>query len=140
MILSVPWGRKYRYFCETLHNDSWAQMIIFVKVCQGSLVLRNFNTTMHNMVKITQFIIISPKFEISGILWFWSGRRLRRRRLRRRRRRRTPRLVFHVTATPMRVSNSYLTQPLIPQSGRTLSILEKIGKPKWPPNGHFVKI
>ena len=60
-------------------------------------------------------IIISPKFEISGILWFWSGRRLRRRlRRRRRRRRRTPRLVFHVTATPMRVSNSYLTQPLIP--------------------------
>ena len=56
-------------------------------------------------------VIISPKFEISGMLWFWSGRR---RRIRRRRRRRTPRLVFHVTATPMRVSNSYLTQPLIP--------------------------
>ena len=54
-------------------------------------------------------LIISPKFEISGILWFWSGRRLRRRhhrRRRHRRRRRTPRLVFHVTATPMRVSNS----------------------------------
>ena len=56
-------------------------------------------------------IIISPKFEISGMLWFWSGRRRRRRRRirRRRRRRRTPRLVFHVIATQMRVSNSYLT-------------------------------
>ena len=42
-------------------------------------------------------IIISPKLEISGISWFWSGRRLRRRR------RRTPWLVFHVTATPMHV-------------------------------------
>ena len=41
----------------------------------------------------TMSVIISPKFEISGILWFWFGRR-----------RRTPRLVFHVTATPMRVS------------------------------------
>ena len=62
------------------------------------------------------YIIISPKFEISGMLWFWSGRRrIRRIRCnRRRRRRRTPRRVFHVTATPMRVSNSYLTQPLIP--------------------------
>ena len=26
-------------------------------------------------------LIISPKFEISGILWFWSGRRRRRRRM-----------------------------------------------------------
>ena len=67
-------------------------------------------------------VIISPKFEISKILWFWSGRRrrirrrrIRRRRIRRRRirRRRTPRFVFHVTATPVRVSNSYLTQPLM---------------------------
>ena len=51
-------------------------------------------------------VIISPKYEISGILWFCSGARLRCSR-------RTPRLVFHITATPMRVSNSYLTQPLM---------------------------
>ena len=56
----------------------------------------------------TSGIIISPKFEISGILWFWSAGRRRIRR-----RRRTPRVVLHVTATPMRVSNSYLTQPLM---------------------------
>ena len=69
----------------------------------------------HLVVVLGLPLIISPKFEISGMLWFWSGRRRRRiRRIRRRRRRRTPRLVFHVTATPMRVSNSYLTQPLIP--------------------------
>ena len=42
------------------------------------------------------------RYGITGILWFWSGRR-----------RRTPRLVFHVTATPMTVSDSYLTQPLM---------------------------
>ena len=56
-------------------------------------------------VGIHVWVIISPKFEISGILWFWFGRR--------RSRRRTPRLVSHVTATPMRVSNSYLTQTLM---------------------------
>ena len=28
-------------------------------------------------------------------------------------RRRTPRLVFHVTATPMHVSNSYMTHKLM---------------------------
>ena len=42
---------------------------------------------------------INKRPEISGILWFWSGRR-------RRRRRRTPMLVFHVNVTPMRVSYS----------------------------------
>ena len=31
--------------------------------------------------------------------------------------------------TPMSMSNSYLTQPLMTQSGSTLL---KIGKPKWP--------
>ena len=76
---------------------------------------RHFNPSLHvywlhreeRNHKLRAGLIISPKFEISGILWFWSGRRLRRRS------RRTPRLVFHVTATPMRVSNSYLTQPLM---------------------------
>ena len=58
-------------------------------------------------------IIISPKFEISGILWFWSGRR-------RRRRHRTPRLVFHVAATPMHVEEPY-------------RFWSKSEKPKWPP-------
>ena len=76
-------------------------------------------------------LIISPKFEISGILWSWSGRRLRRR---------TPRLVCHITATPMRLSNSYLTQPLMTYSGGTISILEKIGKTKMAAGDQFVKI
>ena len=75
-------------------------------------------------------LIISPKFEISGIeisgiLWFWSGRRSCIRR------RRTPRLVFHVTATPMRVSNSYLIQPLI-EWKNPIDFGEN-RKTKWPP-------
>ena len=79
------------------------------------------------------WIIISPKFEISMILWSWYGRRLRHIGCNRHRPRRTPRIVFRITAPPMHVWNSYLTQLLMTQSGITLSILENIGKPKWPP-------
>ena len=43
-------------------------------------------------------LIISPKFEISGMLWFWSGRRRRRRRRRIRRRRRRRRRTPHAKA------------------------------------------
>ena len=75
----------------------------------------------HHITITTLYIIISPKFEISGILWFWSGRRRRPDQ-----NHNIPeisnfgdiimynvvmvmwwsRLVFHVTATPMHVSNS----------------------------------
>ena len=48
-------------------------------------------------------IIISSKLKISGILCFGLDAICRR----------TPRLVFHVTVTPMHVSNSYMTQPLM---------------------------
>ena len=124
-------------FCYVLCKTPWRPPYVSVIgiIQQTGYTCILFLFVYYHCGEILQ-LIISPKFEISGILWFWSGHRLRRLRLRRR----TPRLVFHVTATPMRVSNSYLTQPLIPRSGRTLSILEKIGKPKWPPNGHFVKI
>ena len=87
---------KYWYPHESyyLHEVFRYDISLYIIVCYNS----------HHQ-KQTQYIIISPKFKISGILWFWSGRRRRRRRIRR-----TRRLVFHVTATPMHVSNSYMTQ------------------------------
>ena len=81
-------------------------------------------------------VIISPKFEISGILWFWSGRR-------RRRRRRTP--PPHAKACVSRNCDinariKFIFDTAIDdQSGRTLSILETIGKTKMAAGGHFVK-
>ena len=74
------------------------------------------------VVSMLSILLFNPLTLIMGILWFWSGhrrcrirRRIRRRihrRIRRRIHRRMPRLVFHLTVTPMHVSNSYMTQPL----------------------------
>ena len=90
---------------KTLADISVSLLIILYS---GIAVSNDFTLSrfyQHNI----EHLIISHKFEISGIIWFWSGAHLR-----------MPRLVFHVTATPMRVSNSYLTQPLVTQSGRSL--------------------
>ena len=54
-------------------------------------------------IEMKQMIIISPKFKISGILYYGFGLDADARQG----------LCFHVTATPMRAPNSYLTQPLM---------------------------
>ena len=84
------------------------------------------------------YVIISPKFKISGILWFWSGRRrrIRRRRIRRRRRR-TPRLVFHVTATPIKFIFDTAIDDLEWKNPIDFGDNQKT---KMAANGHFVKI
>ena len=105
-------------------EDLWT---VKIYILEGHLASSRFNFFGELLLQYSKLNYYNYIPEISGILWFWSGRR------------RTPRLVFHVTVTPRRVSNSYLTQPLMTYSGRTLSILEQIGKTKMAAGGHFVK-
>ena len=71
------------------------------------------------------------KFEISGKLWFWSGTSLSRR---------TPRLVFHVTVTPMSVSNLLFDTAIDDLEWKNPIYFGDSRKNQNGHGGHFVKI